>query len=60
MGARDDSFGGVELVERSERRLVGEIIFAGFHHVAADGAAVARNRGGGDEVDGAVGEDFVE
>jgi len=59
-GAGNDSFGGVELVEGGEGRLVGEVVLAGFHHAATDGTAIAGHGGGGDEVHGAVGQDFVE
>ena len=59
-GAGDDCLGLVELVQGSERRLIGEVVFAGGHDAAAEGAAVARDGGGADELDGRVREDLVQ
>ena len=38
----------VELVERGERRLVGEIVFVRLHHPAAEGTTVAGHGGSRD------------
>jgi hypothetical protein len=49
-----------ELVERGEGRLVREVVLARLHDAAADRAALAGDRGRGDQLHGRVGEDLVE
>jgi len=55
-----DAAGFLELFEGGEGRFVGEVVLAGGHDAAADGAALVGDGGGGDEADVGIVEDFVE
>ncbi len=59
-GLGHHALGLVELVERGEGRLVGEVILAMFHHPAAQRAAQTGHGGGGHQGDRGIGEHLVE
>src|SRR5690606_27811789 len=49
----------LQLLERDDRRLVAEIVFAGMHDLDAERGTLIGNRGGDDELNGLVVEDLI-
>jgi hypothetical protein len=59
-GAGRDTAGLLELLDRGERRFVGEVVLASFHHATTNRAALRRHRRGGDELHFGIGQNFIE